>query len=177
MDLGDRLRPALTAFIGVAARGNTPSTFTPGRQEEARERDGGGSWNVAQAYGPIGAKDRSQSCRGLGCGFRLAQSPRVEWLDMELRTILRTGMLRTGGISAGLLLAIGGQYSTGGDRMARTFLLGRLETRAAWRTPAGETARRNVSPRNVPAPFARIIEAWPSNESRSITGSWVECRA
>ncbi|MGD0875156.1 MAG: hypothetical protein ABSA14_09220, partial [Acidimicrobiales bacterium] len=70
IDLGARLGPALTACIGVTARGVWASHVMHKVSGGGRpRRDDGDSSNVAQAYRPIeAAKNRFQSCRRLRCG-------------------------------------------------------------------------------------------------------------
>ncbi len=47
----------------------------------ARERDDGGPSNVAQAYRPIGTKNRFQSCRRLRCGGPLDRTIVPAWME------------------------------------------------------------------------------------------------
>jgi hypothetical protein len=63
-----------------------------GARRAARKRDDGGPSNVAQAYRPIEAKNRFQSCRGLRCGGPLdstvlAQRNRIRKVGFCARSI------------------------------------------------------------------------------------------
>ena len=88
IDLGARAGPALTACIGVTTRGVravTPDAL--GARRAARERDDGGPSNVAQAYRPIGTKNRFQSCRRLRCGGPLDRTVWRRGIESE-RSVL-----------------------------------------------------------------------------------------